>query len=146
MTRLTAIAAQWLALVLLLVCPALAGDDVRGLQTERSAEETHPQVIVHQDVPPADTALSIEKVRDIFMGRQRAWSDGTPIVVGIIPGKIHEAFCQFYLDMSSQKFDDYWRRKTGGAKNAGPRIVRSEQDMTVFIANIMGSIGYIMPD
>ena len=106
-------------------------------------EQERPQVIVHQDVPAKDSALSFEDVRDIFLGKITRWSDGTAVVVGIINGDLHEAFCQTYLGMSAAKFDQHWSRKTGGDPKKGPRVMKSEQDMTVFIANIRGSIGYL---
>ena len=113
-------------------------------KTVASAEE-RPQVIVHQDVPAKDSALSFEDVRDIFLGKITRWSDGTAIVVGIINGDVHEAFCQAYLGMSAAKFDRHWSQKTGGDPKKGPRVMKSEQEMTVFIANIRGSIGYLGP-
>ena len=104
-----------------------------------------PQVIVHQDVPAKDSALSAEDVRDIFLGKIKRWSDGTGIVIGIINGPVHDAFCRTYLGMNAAEFDRHWRKKTGGDSKKGPRVHKSEQDMTVFIANIRGSIGYLPP-
>tara|TARA_B100000683_G_C12393712_1_gene516629 strand:+ start:535 stop:954 length:420 start_codon:yes stop_codon:yes gene_type:complete len=125
--------------LLLLLFPTLS-----SAAPSASADE-RPQVIVHQDVPAKDSALSFEDVRDIFLGKITRWSDGTAVVVGIINGDIHEAFCRAYLGMSAAEFDQHWSRKTGGDPKKGPRVMKSEQDMTVFIANIRGSIGYLSP-
>jgi ABC-type phosphate transport system substrate-binding protein len=132
-----------LGAVLLLGPALLAAQPVEQLT---AATEERPQVIVHQDVPAQDSALSMESVRDIFLGKITRWSDGTPVAVGIINGDVHEAFCRAYLDMSSAEFDRYWQKKTGGDRSKGPRVVKDEQAMTVFIANIRGSIGYLGPE
>ena len=139
MTRLTAHKKTWLLALLLVLVPTL------GHAQPSASNEQQPQVIVHQDVPAKDSALSFEDVRDIFLGKITRWSDGTAIVVGIINGSIHDAFCRSYLGMNAAEFDRHWSRKTGGDPKKGPRVMKSEQDMTVFIANIRGSIGYLGP-
>ena len=116
-----------LGAVLLLGPALLAAQPVEQLT---AGTEERPQVIVHQDVPAKDSALSMESVRDIFLGKITRWSDGTPVAVGIINGDVHEAFCRAYLDMSSAEFDRYWQKKTGGDRSKGPRVVKDAVSYT----------------
>lgn len=129
--------------IIVLALALLATGPIHGA-VEDAADPTL-QVIVHQDVPAKDSALTYEAVQDIFLGRKRAWSNGKPIIVGFIPGNLHAAFCQTYLEMSAKKFERHWKGLVARTGQAPPRRVKSQQDMTVFIANYPGSIGYLVP-
>jgi ABC-type phosphate transport system substrate-binding protein len=100
--------------LLIVVAGILAG----FVATPVSARDTSIAVIVN----PRNTveSISLAELRNIFLGTQQFWKDGTPVVpiVRAPSAKERDVLLRRVLHMSDLQFQQYWRKKhlarTGG--------------------------------
>jgi ABC-type phosphate transport system substrate-binding protein len=120
---------SWLLLALLLV-PAYS--DAQSLTLI-----VNPQLDV--------TAISRNKARGIFSMRLREWSDGTPIVVYVLPDKadLHRDFVQNILTMFPHQLRRHWDRYVYTGIGQAPIEVSDVNEMITRVHNTAGAIGYI---
>lgn len=99
-------------------------------------------VIVHDGVPERD--LSLDRLRRIFLVRERFWSNGVRIAPVNLPAgnAVREAFSVRVLGRSSRALAAYWNDLYFHG-TLPPPTVGSEQAVLRFVAATPGAIGYV---
>jgi ABC-type phosphate transport system substrate-binding protein len=99
-------------------------------------------VIVHDGVP--DRELSLDRLRRIFLVRERFWSNGVRIAPVNLPAgnAVREAFSVRVLGRSSRSLAAYWNDLYFHG-TLPPPTVGSEQAVIRFVAATPGAIGYV---
>ena len=143
-----------LALCLILLC---------GWPARAVAEEV---VVAVNPRTPAGEATTRNTLSAIFAMRLRAWEDGTPIRVYVLPDNhaVHIAFCKQILGVFPHQYRAAWdrlvysgtgqapleveseeemRARLAGTRSQRPVVVGSEQEMRARVAVTAGAIGYL---
>lgn len=125
----------FLLLLLINVTPA-----VSALQANDSVE-----VVVHPSVGVKVRNLSRNSLRAIFGMRLRAWQDGSPIRVFVLPDEVplHHLFAKEKLNIFPYQLRSAWDRLIFSGTGQAPFLVNSEEEMRVRVANTPGAIGYL---
>lgn len=94
------------------------------------------------------TSISRNKARSIFSMRLREWSDGTPIVVYVLPdqAELHRDFVQNILAMLPHQLRRHWDRYVYTGIGQAPIEVANINEMITRVHNTAGAIGYIRED
>lgn len=105
------------------------------IQTVRPV--THPSVSADH--------LSRNLLRSIFSMRLRAWQDGPPIQVFVLPddAPIHSKFAKQQLNIFPYQLRTVWDKFTFTGTGQAPRTVQSEDEMYALITSTPGAIGYL---
>jgi hypothetical protein len=130
MRRLQGLAAP-LLLLLLSIC---ASPELRAQTVE---------IIVN---PAVDTVpLDRDRLRAIFTMRLRAWPDGRPVRVFVLPDSdpISDRFYREQLGMYSYVLRSAWDRMVYTGTGFAPTIVHSEKEMRDRVLATPGAIGYV---
>lgn len=125
-------AAVWIACVLLGTVPGLAqAASVRVYDSEGRASKLSPAAI-----------------REIFFMRQRAWPDGTPIQVFVLPDDdpIHRRFAKEVLGVYPFQLRAAWDRLIYSGTGQAPIQVPSLREMAERLAHTPGAIGYVLEE
>ena len=117
-----------------------------ALMTPRKADTSEVasdvRIIANATVPVSQ--ISKEDIKEIFLGRKVRWKDGQQIVV--VTSKQHEVHKQFviqYTDMTPFQFMSWWRKLLFTGKGLLPLSFKTEKELTEYIANNSGAIGYL---
>ncbi|SDY14668.1 hypothetical protein [Nitrosomonas sp. Nm33] len=132
--RLTDYLCCLLSLLLLISVLAVANTS----QASDSVEViVHPSVLVRN--------LSRNSLRAIFGMRLRAWQDGSPIRVFVLPddAPLHQFFAKEKLNIFPYQLRSAWDRLIFSGTGQAPFLVNSEEEMRARIANTSGAIGYL---
>ncbi len=150
----TGLALRVWALCLTLLC----GWPARG-----SAEEV---VVAVNPAAPVGAAIARNTLSAIFGMRLRAWEDGTPIRVYVLPDNhaVHGMFCKQILGVFPHQYRAAWdrlvysgtgqapleveseeemRARLAGTRGEAPVVVGSEEEMRTRVAETAGAIGYL---
>ena len=102
-----------------------------------------PSLIVNPRLNVA--SISRNKARSIFSMRLREWSDGTPIVVYVLPDQTqqHRDFVQKILAMFPHQLRRHWDRYVYTGIGQAPIEVVTNTEMIERVNNTAGAIGYI---
>ena len=107
-----------------------------------SSAMDEPTVIVNESVS-VDT-LSMDDVKQIFMGKKRSWENGDIIVAAVLEsGETHENFLKKFIQKSRMQFRTYWKKLVFTGKAQALNEFDSDNDLVTFVANTKGAIGYI---
>ena len=88
-------------------------------------------------------ALSDDDLKDLFLGRRTAWSDGSKVVVVVLRnGASHDALLKL-LSKSSSQFTTGWKKLVFTGKGAMPEQVDNEDELVDFVAKNPGAIALI---
>ncbi|WP_036268084.1 hypothetical protein [Methylocaldum szegediense] len=100
-------------------------------------------VVVHPDAPVSE--LSRQEARALFTMSQRSWSDGSPVVVFVLPDSspIHKEFCKKHLGMFAHQLRQTWDRKVFSGTGQAPELVSTIKEMRALISKTPGAIGYL---
>lgn len=99
-------------------------------------------LIVNRDNPV--TALRLEEVRLIFLGKKSTWQNGRNIVPIIQENsRVHSQFSQELIAKTPQQFTMYWKKQLFTGTGIPPRTVKSDGEVKAFVAAKSGAIGYI---
>ncbi|WP_206019596.1 substrate-binding domain-containing protein [Pseudomaricurvus alkylphenolicus] len=98
--------------------------------------------------PPHVESLSLNEVRAIFSMRVRAWPDGSPITVFVLPDDDpqHQTFVRQVLTLLPHQLRRNWNRLVYTGIGQAPVEVASETEMRRRLAATPGSIGYLNTD
>lgn len=98
-------------------------------------------VIVHPN--HALSELSEKEVKSIFLGKNRAFSNGEIAVPIMLKGDIKDKFTKSYLKKRPNQLTAYWSKLvfTGGGQP--PKEVDSSSEMIELIGNNQNMIGFI---
>ncbi|MBA3493884.1 MAG: hypothetical protein H0T87_07175 [Gammaproteobacteria bacterium] len=150
----TGLALRAWALCLILLC---------GWPARASAEEV---VVAVNSATPAGEAIARNTLSAIFGMRLRAWEDGTPIRVYVLPDNhaVHGMFCKQILGVFPHQYRAAWdrlvysgtgqaplevaseeemRARLAGTRGEAPVVVASEEEMRTRVAGTNGAIGYL---
>ena len=131
------------ALVVALVAAASSAAATGGARAPaRALSPGTLVVIVHDGVPDRD--LSPDRLRRIFLVRERFWSNGVRIAPVNLPAgnPVREAFSVRVLGRSSRALAAYWNDLYFHG-TLPPPTVGSEQAVVRFVAATPGAIGYV---
>ncbi len=112
---------------------------------EPSWAETEFIIVVHKDNPIK--RLPAAKVKSIFLGKERAWPDGTPIL--LIMNKnddIHESFTRLMLQKSPAQLSVYWKKILYSGASMLPLAVKDDEAVKSYMSLHKNTISYIDVD
>lgn len=91
------------------------------------------------------TDLSKYQLRQIYLMRQKYWSNGSPIVVYALPSDstIHQEFSKNILNMFPYQLDRVWNKLTYSGLGKGPIIVENQKALLDALRATPGAIGYV---
>jgi hypothetical protein len=101
------------------------------------------EVVVHPSIAIRD--ISKNSLRAIFGMRLRAWQDGSPIRVFVLPDEepLHQLFAKEKLNIFPYQLRSAWDRLIFSGTGQAPFLVSSEEEMRVRVATTPGAIGYL---
>lgn len=105
------------------------------------ASASNVVIIANKNVP--EDTLSIQEIRDVYLGDKTRWSNKKPIEFSILrKGNVHSEFLTIYINKSSKNFVRYWKRKilTGEAKM--PLLLNSEDEVLEHVSKNETGLGY----
>ncbi|TYP92361.1 MULTISPECIES: type 2 periplasmic-binding domain-containing protein [Nitrosomonas] len=122
-----------LLLLLLVVTPATSGT----LGNDSVEVVVHPSIAIRN--------ISRNSLRAIFGMRLRAWQDGSPIRVFVLPDEapLHHLFAKEKLNIFPYQLRSAWDRLIFSGTGQAPFLVNSEEEMRVRVATTSGAIGYL---
>jgi hypothetical protein len=133
-TKLTRGPLRRLSIVLLLLASFTAADPVRAQSAQIILGPGLEDVMVDRDL-----------LRAIFTMRLRAWPEGPPIRVFVLPDSdpLSDRFYREQLGMYSYMLRAAWDRMVFTGTGFAPTIVRSEEEMRERVSRTPGAIGYV---
>jgi ABC-type phosphate transport system substrate-binding protein len=101
------------------------------------------QIIVNPGVSSVE--LDRDLLRAIFTMRLRAWPNGSPVRVFVLPDTdpISDRFYREQLGMYSYVLRSAWDRMVYTGTGLAPTIVHSEKEMRERVSATPGAIGYV---
>lgn len=91
--------------------------------------------------------VSIRELKNVYLGKASALSDGTPIEPVLARrGMAHEAFLKQCLDQSNEQLQLYYRGLVFSGKGSMPKEVNSDAEMVAYVARTRNAIGYVSAD
>lgn len=101
------------------------------------------EVVAHRSYPQGAIARSL--LRGVFGMRVRAWPDGTPVHVFVLPddAPLHEDFAKSVLQMYPYQLRQNWERLMYSGTGQQPVTVGSEAELLERVAATPGAIGYV---
>jgi hypothetical protein len=121
------------SLILLLLCI--------GASTQLRAQSV--EIIVNPDI--ASVPLDRDLLRAIFTMRLRAWPNGPPVRVFVLPDSdpVSDRFYREQLGMYSYVLRSAWDRMVYTGTGLAPTVVQSEEEMRERVLSTPGAIGYV---
>ncbi len=88
--------------------------------------------------------ISTGELRAIFTLRKRAWKDGTPVRVFVLPDSdpLHQKFAKQQLRLYPYQLRLLWDRAVFSGTGNAPTLVGNEQEMLKAVGETAGAIGY----
>ena len=95
--------------------------------------------------PAQEAEVSRPFLRGMFGMRVRAWPDGTPVRVFVLPDTdpTHVAFCTEILQVYPYQLRQNWDRLVYSGTGQPPIEVASEEELIKRVAQTPGAIGYV---
>ena len=92
----------------------------------------------------ADATIDQAAIKNIFLGRKKAWEDGARITLATLSVQATKSdFLKQYVGKTVSQFDTYWKRLVFSGKAPLPKMFESEEELLAFVAKTAGAIGYI---
>ena len=92
----------------------------------------------------SDSSLSKKDVKEIFLGKQRRWSDNKEITLVLLKDfKAYNAFVKKYINRTSDQFKTWWRTRIFSGQAGILQSFNSEKKLMEFIAETKGAIGFV---
>jgi ABC-type phosphate transport system substrate-binding protein len=98
-------------------------------------------VIVHKSSPA--TTLSSDEVKNYYLKKQGAWSDGSKVRPVQQSGDVRDGFVKRTLGMSTTDFERYWLQLKYSAAESPPKQVETDDDVIRFVGAMKGAIGFV---
>jgi len=99
-------------------------------------------IITNKSTP--DTVLSADQIKNYYLGKRTAWSDGTKVTVytqGISP--VHADFIRQIVRKTPQQYTTYWKKSLFTGTGLPPEDFASDAEMKKAVAANPGTLGYI---
>lgn len=92
-----------------------------------------------------DAAIDRPLLRGVFGMRVRAWPDGRPVRVFVLPddNPVHQDFTKSALRMYPYQLRQNWDRLLYSGTGQPPIVVNSEDEMLRRVTETPGAIGYV---
>lgn len=104
--------------------------------------ETEFIVVVNKDNPIR--RLPAAKVKNIFLGKERTWPDGSPIVLIMNKNEdIHESFTRIMLQKSPAQLSVYWKKILYSGASMLPLAVKDDEAVKSYMSLHKNTISYI---
>ena len=98
--------------------------------------------VVNKDTKVA--SLTAEDVRNILLGTQIRFDDGTVVRLVIqTGGAVHEAVVRNFTRRSTDQFEKYWKKQVFTGKGIMPVQCASDAEVLDYVAKTPGAIGYV---
>jgi ABC-type phosphate transport system substrate-binding protein len=103
-------------------------------------------VVVVNPAAPAGATIARNTLSVIFGMRLRAWEDGTPIRVHVLPDNhaVHVVFCKQILGVFPHQYRTAWDRLVYSGTGRAPLQVASEEEMRARVAGIRGEAAVVV--
>jgi ABC-type phosphate transport system substrate-binding protein len=92
-----------------------------------------------------EIGLSKDKVADVYLGKIKTFSDGTPTkpVDQSKDSLLREKFYKAILGKTESEMNRYWSKRKYTGKGKPPMVVIGDEAVKEVVANTPGAIGYI---
>ena len=92
-----------------------------------------------------EIGLSKDKVADVYMGKMKSFSDGTPTkpVDQANGSPLRVKFYKTILGKTESEMNRYWSKRKYTGKGKPPVVVIGDDAVKELVANTPGAIGYI---
>lgn len=108
----------------------------------------HAEVaMVHPQVP--ETILSLERTRDLLLGRVTTWNDGSPVVLVLVDDPSSDALLMQLIGRDRSRLLRGWKRMIYTGSGAMPLLASSPTEAIDLVARHAGAIALIpniLPD
>lgn len=100
-------------------------------------------VVAHPSNPQA--ALTREEVLDLFMGRRRAFADGSFALVFDLPrdSPVRDRFYQQVAGMSPSRVNSYWARLMFSGQAMPPQVLPDERAVVEVVKRNPNALAYL---
>ena len=99
-------------------------------------------IIANNSVP--ETNVSVDVIRNIFLGNITKWKNNHTIVVAILDeGEIHQSFLEKYIKRSPAQFKNVWNRHVFTGKGKKPLKFKSVEALIKYVSKKEDAVGYI---
>ncbi len=98
-------------------------------------------VIINPSV--SESALTMQDVGNIYLGKKTSWSDGNSIKFVVLKGATHTAFLENCVGKTESQFETFWKKQVFTGKGTPPKELDSDQAMVEYVAQNPGTIGYV---
>ncbi|HXB56542.1 MAG TPA: substrate-binding domain-containing protein [Vicinamibacteria bacterium] len=101
------------------------------------------KVIVNAANP--ETTISTERLSSIFLKNVTKWDNGTPAlpVDQSLTSPARIAFSKEVFDQPVVAIQAYWQEEIAKGREGPPPVKASDQEVTAFVAENPGAIGYV---
>lgn len=115
---------------------------VFGLAGSVCGSAAAAEAVVNTQVP--EQQVSTGDLRAIFTLRKRAWRDGTPIKLFVLPdnNELHQKFAKQQLRLYPYQLRQIWDRAVFSGTGSAPTLVRDTEEMLKAVGETPGAIGY----
>ncbi len=102
-------------------------------------------VIVVANPKVAESSLSRDQLKAIFLGQMTVWPGGAPIEFVTLKesSDVHEAFLKTYLGRSTLQFNQYWKKQLFSGRSMMPKQFDSERKLLEYVSSTEGTVGYV---
>lgn len=102
-------------------------------------------VIVNPSV--IETTVTPQDLKLIYLGKKIKWQGGQKIrPVRLLKGDAHAEFIEKYVGKTPASYIEYWRQAFITGSGIPPKVMLSEKQVILWVANNEGAIGYISDD
>lgn len=102
-------------------------------------------IVVHKDNPVQN--LTARQVKSIFLGKDRFWPDGSPIVLIMNKNEdIHESFTRLMLQKSPAQLSVYWKKILYSGASMLPLAVQDDEAVKSYMTLHLNTISYVEVD
>lgn len=100
------------------------------------------QLIAHPGVGTA--TLSKDGAKDILLGNQGKWANGTVIKLAVLSGgPAHDKAINDLTARSADQFDKFWKKQVFTGKGVMPEAMADDAAMVAYVAKTPGAFGYV---
>jgi ABC-type phosphate transport system substrate-binding protein len=101
-------------------------------------------IVVIGNKSVAESRLSKNDIKKIYLGTKTTWSDNQKIVFVIQDNtSISDEFLKTYVKKSASQFSSYWKSKVFTGQGTPPKSFASDEELVQFIAQTEGAMGYV---
>ncbi|MCB9481253.1 MAG: substrate-binding domain-containing protein [Desulfobacteraceae bacterium] len=105
------------------------------------------EVIVIANKNVSESSLTIDEIKDIFLGEKTNWQDNKKVNFVILKDSgVHKEFLEKYVNKTPMSYNSYWKKLVFVGKGKAPTTFSSAKELVDYVAATDGAIGYISSD